>query len=139
MSEAVFFVVERTAIGEQAALYYDIMPRRLTGKNAARDGLVYAVRVDILPHAQTWLSMSLAELYEAYCKARNGKIPLPQNIIQAAPDAEPAKRKLGHREMFSKRQGSDLPAEPFTTVEELDRRAAKRRSIPRMGAEEDYM
>ena len=58
MNEAVYFVVEKVPTGEQAALYHDHLPPRLSGKNAARDGLVYAVRMDTLPNAATWLKMA---------------------------------------------------------------------------------
>jgi hypothetical protein len=126
MSEPIYFVVERTALGEQPALYYDQMPIRLTGKNAKRDGLIYAVRVDILPHAAQWLAMTLPELYAAFQKARAGKIALPQNIAPPPRATEAAKPLVGHRERFRKHPGSHLPAEPFPTIEDLDRRAPMR-------------
>jgi hypothetical protein len=122
----VYFVVERTIAGEQPAIYRDHLPDRLTGKNAKRDGLVYAVRMDTLPHGEKWMAMSLSELYEAFRKAQAGNIPLPQNIASPPSETKPAERKMGHRERFAQHPGSHLPAEPFPTVEELDRRAEAR-------------
>jgi hypothetical protein len=111
MGQPVFFVVERTPTGEQPALYYDELPSRHRSERAAAEGLIYAVRVDILPHADQWLSMTLADLYAAYCKARDGNIVLPQNTIEAAKTTERAKPLLGHREKF--RQHARPDAEPF--------------------------
>jgi hypothetical protein len=126
--EAVFFVVEKAPIpgGERASLYHEFLPPRLTGKNSNRDGLIYLVRVDTLPHAAKWLSMSVTELYEEYKIARD-KNSLPQSYKpEAKSESAPAIVKLGHRERLSNRPWGDLPAEPWPTVEELDARANRR-------------
>ena len=116
MGEPVYFFVERHPRGEQPAICYGQMPRR---------GVVYGVRVDTLPNAATWLKMSLAELYAAYLKARDGKtLPVDPKLDAAA--SAPAQRAFGERRTPSPRPWAHLPAEPFPTVEDLDQRAARR-------------
>jgi hypothetical protein len=68
---AVYFAVERTPTGEQAALYYDELPSQWRGQNATKNGLLYALRLDNLPNASAWLRMPLNELYEVYCRQRD--------------------------------------------------------------------
>jgi hypothetical protein len=69
--DAVFFVVERHPLGEQAALFYKRLPTRYTGKNAARDGLVYALRLDTLPDAARWLGLPISRLHNTYRRLRD--------------------------------------------------------------------
>jgi len=73
---ATYFVIERTATGEQAALYYDDLPRRYLGQKAQWNGLIYKLRLDTLPDASGWLAMSLPQLYEVYEHLRRrNKLP----------------------------------------------------------------
>jgi hypothetical protein len=127
MADPVYFVVERSPEGEQPVIYYDRLPQRLSGKNATRDGLIYAVRMDVLPNAAKWMSMSLAELYRFYCEARDNKTLPPRYVEPMKASSEPAKRLEGQRRQSFERPWADLPAEPFPTVAELYLRARKAR------------
>src|SRR5579859_2206897 len=103
------------------------MPPRLSGKNAKRDGLIYAVRVDILPNAKRWLAMSLNDLYRAYCIARDkGGLPAANIAVASTASSTPAQRRLGHREKRMNRPWAGMPTEPWPTVDDLDRRANRR-------------
>ena len=83
MAEPVFFVVERRAGREEAAIYYDQLPVRLTRKVAKEESppIVYALRLDRLPDlAAAWLTTPIAQLYRNYCALRDaGKLP-PSNL-----------------------------------------------------------
>ena len=75
----VFFVVEKTPLGESAALYCDAAPQVRT----AKPRIIYITRLDQLPNAKIWLNMSLNKLYAAYCKARDGKrLPPPPKLTE---------------------------------------------------------
>lgn len=115
------FVVERTPTGEQAVLYYDCLPPRLSDKNAQRNGLIYRVRVDTLPQAARWLKMSLAELYQAYCSARDGNT-LPKDPI-AVSVKEQTSLRFGER--HARRPSINLP-DTCPTVDEINQRAENR-------------
>lgn len=68
-----FFVIEQGMLGESAALYYDEMPRRTTPVRPA----LYALRLDILPNADFWLSKSLVQLHAIYLNLKEaGKLPV---------------------------------------------------------------
>jgi hypothetical protein len=121
MTDPVFFVVEKTPLGEQASLYRGDPPQI----KIVKVRIIYIVRVDTLPNANRWLKMSLNELYSAYCKVRDKKNLPPQYIPPALVKDEKPAIKFGHRESFYR--GSGLPPEPLPTIEDLDRMAKKRR------------
>lgn len=62
MNEPVWLFIRSRFGREYPVLEYDPMP-------GVRDKLVFSVRLDTLPSAGDWLSLSLTELYRAY---RNG-------------------------------------------------------------------
>ena len=65
-----YFVVERGPLGEFPAIYHDELP--LTPANP----IVYAPRLDTLPHAERWMAMSLAELHHQYLvRVAGGNLP----------------------------------------------------------------
>lgn len=75
--EPLYFVVERTLTArEQPLLYHDHLPAHLRVKNAKRDGLIYALRLDTLDHPIIKPDMTPARLYELYVWLRDrGQLP----------------------------------------------------------------
>lgn len=106
--EAIFFVVERTARGEQPAIYRDRLSTRLTTYKPPKDGvgrpivlrdlngnvvdlnpMVYAVRLDRLPNGAELAAKPLPELYAIYRRlVANGKLPPPNLADPPRPKGE---------------------------------------------------
>lgn len=94
MSERIFFVIERKPGGEFPGIYHDVLPDRLTGKDAIAR-VVYQMRLDKLDDCGKWLAMSLDELYRRYMLARDHNT-LPHNMADPARQKGPGTvRKLG--------------------------------------------
>lgn len=108
MSEAVYFVIERTEHGQQPAIYYDRLSTRLSTYKAMKDGtgrpivmrdlkgnvidlnpLVYAVRLDRLPNGAELAAKPLPELYAMYRRlCATGKLPPPNLADPPRPKGE---------------------------------------------------
>jgi hypothetical protein len=92
---AVYFVVLRRAGVEASAIYYDNLPAWMTGKRAAEGGLVYALRLDTLPDADRWTTMSRADLERHYRTLKAaGKLP-GSNLVPPRKQAPPRLRIIG--------------------------------------------
>jgi hypothetical protein len=83
MNRPVFFVVEKTMLGEQAALYWDDPPQI----RGIRPNIIYIVRLDQLPNANHWLTMPLTELYFFYRKALAGNTLPPQYTLDTGKES----------------------------------------------------
>lgn len=91
MSEPVYFVVTSRAGLTSAALHHGQLPAWMTGKRAKERGLVYALRLDVLPNAARWLAMSANDLHRVYLTRKTGSTLPPSNI--APPPAAKVDRK----------------------------------------------
>jgi hypothetical protein len=127
MTDPVFFVVERCAAGETAAVYRDLLPVRLTRKIPRDDRgqpcelppIIYALRIDRLPDADRWLAMALDELYAQYLWLRDkGKLPT-QNLADPPKKGEAAQLLFGHRENYGVSLSDARPPDPFPDPEDL--------------------
>lgn len=97
MGDAVYFVVLSRAGAESAALYYDRLPVWMTGKHATARGLIYALRLDILPRAERWLAMSATDLHRIYLGHKAGTTLPPSNIAPPPQKKAESGRKFGER------------------------------------------
>ncbi len=97
----IHFVIERTAGGEVACIYRDLLPGRLTRKipkgSVERPLMIYHLRLDRLDpqHRDFWLRQSTVELLATYHWLRDeGTLPPPNT---ADPPREKAQevRKFG--------------------------------------------
>jgi hypothetical protein len=113
MTEPVYFVVTRRNGIEEPALIYGRLPEALTGHRAAANGLVWAIRLDKLPHVERHLTASLAELYATFVRLRTaGTLPAP-NLAEPARKTPPARRLLGEWWEPPARNWPDSPAGPW--------------------------
>lgn len=142
MTEPVFFVVERCAAGESAAVYRDLLPVRLTRKIPRDDRgrpcepppIFYALRLDRLPDADHWLAMPLDELYAKFRWLRDkGKLPT-QNLADPPKKGEAARPLFGHRENYGLSLAEARPADPYPEPETLIPRPNAGGFIPRSSA-----
>lgn len=125
MNEPVYFVVERGPSGETPAIYYNILPDRLTrkiprddrGQACGRAPIIYALRLDTLPGASRWIDelikRPLAEIYAEYCRRRDGNELPPTNLAGAQRKAAVARLAIGDFWEPPARIWEDRPADPF--------------------------
>ncbi len=106
MSEAIWFVVRKDARGlERGERVYDPKPTALIGT-------AYKIRIDTLPLAERWLSMSLGELMATYHRLKKNAA-LPAAAVPIAKAKEETKIALGHRErraQYPHFDGEPMPA-----------------------------
>ena len=92
MSESIYFVIERSASGQEiACLYYDRMFARASKR-------VYTLRIDRLPpdQQQFWLSKPIGELLDVYHWLRDeGTLP-PSNLADPPASKPRHGRELGN-------------------------------------------
>lgn len=93
MTERIWFLVERKPGGEFPSVYYDILPERLTRKDAITR-VVYQMRLDKLDDCARWINMPLDELYRRYVLHRDHGT-LTHNTSDPAQKQGTTVRKLG--------------------------------------------
>lgn len=75
-SQPVYFVVLNWMGRETCALYHHELPNWMRSKRARELGMAYVLRLDILPNADFWLSMTLKQMTNAYFQLKKaGKLP----------------------------------------------------------------
>lgn len=76
MTNPVYFVVLNRMGRETCVIYHDELPTWMRSKRARELGMAYALRLDTLPNADFWLSMTLKQMTNAYFQLKKaGKLP----------------------------------------------------------------
>jgi hypothetical protein len=96
-----YFTVSLLLGKETPAIHWDELPYHHPIRS-----LVYVVRLDTLPG---YTAQPLDKLYRTFCHLRkHGELP-PRWEPPKRPPAEPAKPRIGHREVHPRRYLPDLP------------------------------